>query len=285
MGKIACDAARAVGYVNAGTVEFLYDCETKEFYFMEMNTRLQVEHPVTEMITGLDLVEWQLKIASGQRLPKLQDELRINGHSIEARVYSEDPFNFLPGGGRVDYYKEPANVRIDSGVLHGSEIGIHYDPMISKLIVWGQDRNIAVQKMRKAISEYKIGGLVTNLPLLKRLVDHPKFEDFSYDLKFIEEYSKDLIPKTITITDDTLIAAAFAAVNSLNDKVIALHPARCAAPPLQLQSKPPVQQPLQSADHQRSQQVGSLRHRTRHSSSFEATSRKTKTAHTSCPQG
>ncbi len=223
MGKIACDAARAVGYVNAGTVEFLYDCETKEFYFMEMNTRLQVEHPVTEMITGLDLVEWQLKIASGQRLPKLQDELRINGHSIEARVYSEDPFNFLPGGGRVDYYKEPANVRIDSGVLHGSEIGIHYDPMISKLIVWGQDRNIAVQKMRKAISEYKIGGLVTNLPLLKRLVDHPKFEDFSYDLKFIEEYSKDLIPKTITITDDTLIAAAFAAVNSLNDKVIALH--------------------------------------------------------------
>jgi 3-methylcrotonyl-CoA carboxylase alpha subunit len=260
MGRTACEAARAVGYVNAGTVEFLYDCESKEFYFMEMNTRLQVEHPVTEMITGLDLVEWQLKIASGQRLPKLQDELRINGHAIEARVYSEDPFTFLPGRGTVDYYREPANVRIDSGVVLGSEVGIWYDPMISKLIVWGQDRDIAVQKIRKAISEYKIGGLVTNLPLLKRLADHPKFEDFSYDLKFIEEYEKDLIPKSITLADDTLIAAAFAAVNSFHDKVAPRDPARRPARALQLQTQPRVQEPLQPGDHQRAQPVGRLRH-------------------------
>lgn len=222
MGKTAVEAAKAVGYVNAGTVEFLYDLDTKEFYFMEMNTRLQVEHPVTEMITGLDLVEWQLKIASGQRLPKLQHDLKINGHAIEARVYSEDPFTFLPGRGTVDYYKEPENVRIDSGVQIGSEVGIWYDPMISKLIVWGNDREIAVQKMRKALGEYKIGGLVTNLPLLKRLVDHPRFIDFSYDLKFIEEHSAELIPVNIKISDDTLIAAAFASVNS-NEEQVADH--------------------------------------------------------------
>lgn len=220
MGKTAVEAAKAVGYVNAGTVEFLYDLETKEFYFMEMNTRLQVEHPVTEMITGFDLVEWQLKIASGQRLPKLQDELRINGHAIEARVYSEDPFTFLPGKGTVDYYKEPTDVRIDSGVQVGSEVGIWYDPMISKLIVWGNDREIAVQKMRKALGEYKIGGMVTNLPLLKRIVDHPKFIDFSYDLKFIEENGDILVPVDIKIADETLVAAAYACVNSNNQMVI-----------------------------------------------------------------
>ena len=219
MGKTAVEAAKAVGYVNAGTVEFLYDLDTKEFYFMEMNTRLQVEHPVTEMITGLDLVEWQLKIASGQRLPKLQNELKINGHAIEARVYSEDPFTFLPGRGTVDYYREPEYARIDSGVEIGSEVGIWYDPMISKLIVWGPDRKIAVQKMRKALTEYKIGGLVTNLPLLKRLVDHPRFVDFSYDLKLFEEHAKELVPKDIHITDDSLLAAVFSTINSNDQKV------------------------------------------------------------------
>jgi 3-methylcrotonyl-CoA carboxylase alpha subunit len=135
MGTKACAAAKAVGYVNAGTVEFLYDCDTKNFYFMEMNTRLQVEHPISEEITGVDLVEWQLKVASGQPLPLNQSQLRINGHAIEARVYSEDPFTFLPGRGTVDYYREPTFARIDSGVKKGSDVGIFYDPMISKLIV------------------------------------------------------------------------------------------------------------------------------------------------------
>lgn len=219
MGTMAVEAAKAVGYVNAGTVEFLYDLDTKEFYFMEMNTRLQVEHPVTEMITGLDLVEWQLKIASGQKLPLRQEDLAINGHAIEARVYSEDPFSFLPGRGTVDYYKEPSDVRIDSGVLLGSEVGIWYDPMISKLIVWGEDRDIAVQKMKKALGEYKIGGMVTNLPLLKRIVDHPNFKDFSYDLKFMDEQADSLIPTEIKTSDDTFIAAAYAILNSNHDKV------------------------------------------------------------------
>ena len=214
MGKTACEAARAVGYVNAGTVEFLYDLDTKEFYFMEMNTRLQVEHPVTEMITGLDLVEWQLRIACGERLPKLQHELKINGHALEARVYSEDPFTFLPGRGTIEYYREPENARVDSGVLLGSEVGIWYDPMISKLIVWGEDRQTAIGKLNKALGEYKIGGLVTNLPLLKRIVNQKDFKDFSYDLKFMEEYANDLIPTTITIANESLVAGVFAALNS-----------------------------------------------------------------------
>lgn len=214
MGKTACEAARAVGYVNAGTVEFLYDLDTKEFYFMEMNTRLQVEHPVTEMITGLDLVEWQLRIACGERLPKLQNELKINGHALEARVYSEDPFTFLPGRGTIEYYKEPENARVDSGVLLGSEVGIWYDPMISKLIVWGEDRQTAIGKLNKALGEYKIGGLVTNLPLLKRIVNQKDFKDFNYDLKFMEEYANDLIPTTITISNESLVAGVFAALNS-----------------------------------------------------------------------
>lgn len=209
MGQKAVDAARAVGYVNAGTVEFLYDLDSEEFFFMEMNTRLQVEHPISEEITGVDLVEWQLKVASGQTLPLSQDELKINGHALEARVYSEDPFTFLPGRGTVDYYSEPKWARVDSGVEQGSDVGIFYDPMISKLIVWGEDRTIATQKLRKALSEYKIGGLVTNLPFLKRVVDHSRFEDYSYDLSFIEENQDVLIPKEVLIQDLNLATACY----------------------------------------------------------------------------
>ena len=209
MGTKACAAARAVGYVNAGTVEFLYDCDTKNFYFMEMNTRLQVEHPISEEITGVDLVEWQLKVASGEPLPLNQSQLRINGHAIEARVYSEDPFTFLPGKGTVDYYREPSFARVDSGVQKGTDVGIFYDPMISKLIVWGEDRNIALQKMRKAIAEYKIGGLVTNLPLLKRIVDNQDFSKFDYDLQFISKFQDELIPKKITAGENQLISSIF----------------------------------------------------------------------------
>lgn len=209
MGKKAVDAARAVGYVNAGTVEFLYDLDSEEFFFMEMNTRLQVEHPITEEITGVDLVEWQLKVAAGQELPLTQEELNINGHALEARVYSEDPFTFLPGRGTVDYYSEPEWARVDSGVELGSDVGIYYDPMISKLIVWGEDRTIATQKLRKALAEYKIGGLVTNLSFLKRVVDHQRFEDYSYDLKFIEENQEALIPVKVLIPDINLATACY----------------------------------------------------------------------------
>lgn len=216
MGTKACEAARAVGYVNAGTVEFLYDCDTKDFYFMEMNTRLQVEHPVSEEITGVDLVEWQLKVASGEPLPMTQDQLKINGHAIEARVYSEDPFTFLPGRGTVNFYREPDFARVDSGVEQGTDVGIFYDPMISKLIVWGEDRNIAVQKMRKAISEYKIGGLVTNLPFLKRVIDHPDFAEFDYDLQFIDQYQEALIPEKMIVGENQLLSAIFLFANFNN---------------------------------------------------------------------
>ena len=204
MGETAVAAAKAVGYVNAGTVEFLYDLDTDEYYFMEMNTRLQVEHPISEMITGVDLVEWQLKVASGQKLPLSQDELRINGHAIEGRVYSEDPWTFLPGRGTVDYYKEPTNARIDSGVESGTDVGIFYDPMISKLIVWGEDRDIAVQRMRQALSEYKIGGMVTNLPFLSRVLANTDFEKFKYDLKFIDENFDELVPKGIQVPEHVI---------------------------------------------------------------------------------
>ena len=216
MGTKACAAARAVGYVNAGTVEFLYDCDTKNFYFMEMNTRLQVEHPITEEITGVDLVEWQLKVACGEPLPLTQDQLKIRGHAIEARVYSEDPFTFLPGRGTVDYYREPAFARVDSGVQKGTDVGIFYDPMISKLIVWGEDRNIAVQKMRKAIAEYKIGGLVTNLPFLKRVIDHPEFSEFDYDLQFIAKHQDNLIPKEMVVGENQLVSSIFLFANYNN---------------------------------------------------------------------
>ena len=206
MGEKAVAAAKAVGYVNAGTVEFLYDMDTKNFYFMEMNTRLQVEHPISEEITGVDLVEWQLKIASGQKLPKTQDQLKINGHALEARIYSEDPFTFLPGRGTIDFYSEPKDARVDSGVELGSGVGIYYDPMISKLIVHGEDRTIAVQKLKKALVEYNIGGLVTNIPFLKRVCDNKDFANFDYDLQFIEENFKELVPEGIQVDDWSLVA-------------------------------------------------------------------------------
>lgn len=145
-----------------------------------------------------------------------QDQLRINGHAIEARVYSEDPFTFLPGRGTVDYYREPEFARVDSGVQQGTDVGIFYDPMISKLIVWGEDRNIAVQKMRKAIGEYKIGGLVTNLPFLKRVIDHPEFADFDYDLQFIDQYQEVLIPDQMIVGENQLISSIFLFANYNN---------------------------------------------------------------------
>jgi len=209
MGEKAVAAAKAVGYVNAGTVEFLYDLDTKNFYFMEMNTRLQVEHPISEEITGVDLVEWQLKVASGQKLPKTQDQLKINGHAIEARIYSEDPFTFLPGRGTIDYYVEPKGARVDSGVLQGSDVGIFYDPMISKLVVWGEDRSIALQKLRKSLVDYKIGGLVTNIPFLRRVSFNKDFESFDYDLKLIEENLEELVPSGIKVSNTTVAALAY----------------------------------------------------------------------------
>ncbi|MBC81187.1 MAG: 3-methylcrotonyl-CoA carboxylase [Gammaproteobacteria bacterium] len=195
MGEAAVRAAKAVNYRGAGTVEFLLDT-TGDFYFMEMNTRLQVEHPVTEMITGQDLVEWQLQVALGEALPATQDELTINGHAFEARIYAEDPDNnFLPAAGSLSWLEQPVDsdhVRIDTGVIQGDDIGVFYDPMIAKLIVWDEDRGRALQRLDQALGAYRILGVTTNIGFLRRLATNLNFvqEDISTD--FIERNADSL---------------------------------------------------------------------------------------------
>ncbi len=202
MGNAAVAAAKAVGYVGAGTVEFIAN-QDGSFYFMEMNTRLQVEHPVTEMITGLDLVEWQLKVAYGLPLPKKQHELAIQGHAIEARIYAENPEKgFLPSTGRLQYVHTPeavhftsaGSVRIDSGVRAGDMISPYYDPMIAKLIVWGEDREQALQRMAQALTEYQVAGLATNIAFLARLVNSKAFVSADLDTGLIERHHDALFP-------------------------------------------------------------------------------------------
>lgn len=195
MGEAAVRAAEAIGYEGAGTVEFLLD-EDGSFYFMEMNTRLQVEHPVTELITGQDLVEWQLKAASGQTLPLSQDDVQINGHAVEVRIYAEDPDNdFLPATGKLEYLRTPEEnryVRVDTGVREGDEVSIYYDPMIAKLIVWDENRDRAMQRMSQALTEYRIAGMKTNTHFLKRLIDNSAFRAAELDTGFIEKHEEDL---------------------------------------------------------------------------------------------
>ncbi len=211
MGDAAVRAAQAIDYVGAGTVEFLYDTDGS-FYFMEMNTRLQVEHPVTEMITGLDLVEWQLRIASGEPLPLTQAQVQITGHALEARVYAEDPDNdFLPATGVLNYLKTPAenaHVRVDTGVLQGDEVSVYYDPMIAKLIVWDADRDRAINRMVSALEDYKIAGLTTNLSFLHRLADSQPFRNCQLDTGFIESHQALLFPENQTNTARWLAIAA-----------------------------------------------------------------------------
>jgi 3-methylcrotonyl-CoA carboxylase alpha subunit len=189
MSEAACRAARAVGYVGAGTVEFIVD-GSEAFYFMEMNTRLQVEHPVTEMITGLDLVEWQLRVAAGQALPLAQEEIPLRGHAFEARIYAEEPEkSFLPSIGRLAHFLPPdstEHVRIDSGVDQGDEISPHYDPMIAKLIVWGDSRELALARMLRALADFQIAGVGNNIEFLARLIGHPAFREARVDTGLIE---------------------------------------------------------------------------------------------------
>ena len=189
MGALAVALVQRVGYVNAGTLEFLVDAERTP-YFLEMNTRLQVEHPVTEMVTGEDLVKLQIRIARGERLPFAQAELTQRGHAIECRVYAEDPENgFLPSPGRIQALRVPGGpgVRDDSGVYEGYEVPIHYDPLISKLVAWGHDRQDAVQRMRRAVAEYKILGIKTTLPFFERVLRHPDFVAGEYDTSLVED--------------------------------------------------------------------------------------------------
>lgn len=189
MGLAAVEAARAVGYVGAGTVEFIVDRDGS-FYFMEMNTRLQVEHPVTEMITGLDLVEWQLRVAAGETLPLTQEQLAIHGHALEARIYAEDPAkDFLPSCGRLIHWATPAeslHLRVDSGVDSDDEISMYYDPMLAKLIVWDENREQALARMRQALSQSRIVGVANNIDFLSRLVACPSFRRADLDTGLIE---------------------------------------------------------------------------------------------------
>lgn len=190
IGEAAVRVAKACGYVNAGTVEFLMDADRK-FYFLEMNTRLQVEHPVSEWITGLDLVEWQIRVARGEPLGFTQDELKINGHAFELRVYAEDPENnFLPSTGVLHRYREPQgrHVRVDSGFEEGMEVPIYYDPMLSKLIVHGRDREEARQLLIKAITEYEIEGIATTLPFGLFVAQHEAFISGQFDTHFVQNY-------------------------------------------------------------------------------------------------
>jgi 3-methylcrotonyl-CoA carboxylase alpha subunit len=211
MGEAAVRAGAAVGYVGAGTVEFIAD-PAGTFHFMEMNTRLQVEHPVTEAITGLDLVEWQLRVASGERLPLAQKDLRISGHAFEARLYAEDPArDFLPATGTLDrlaFPPEGNGVRIDTGVRQGDAVTIHYDPMIAKLIVHGEDRAAALRKLAGALDAVRVAGLANNVAFLARVARHPAFAAADIDTGFIARHRDALVPAAAPADDTTLALAA-----------------------------------------------------------------------------
>jgi 3-methylcrotonyl-CoA carboxylase alpha subunit len=212
MGEAAVAAAKAISYAGAGTVEFIAEQDGR-FYFMEMNTRLQVEHPVTEMITGLDLVEWQLRIASGEKIPLRQDQITVHGHAIEARIYAEDPQReFLPATGRVVHLRFPEqnpNVRIDTGVEQGAEITPWYDPMIAKLIVRASDRTRALARMRQALAEVEIAGVTTNVAFLRRVVAGKAFASAELDTGLIERNRAELLSQ-VPVSNELLAAAAFA---------------------------------------------------------------------------
>ena len=222
MGESAVRAAQAIGYVGAGTVEFLLDARG-DFFFMEMNTRLQVEHPVTEAITGLDLVAWQIRVARGEPLPITQAQVPLRGHAIEVRLYAEDPSNdFLPQTGRLRVYRESAagtGRRVDSGVSEGDEVSPFYDPMLGKLIAWGDDREQARLRLLAMLDEFAIGGLKTNLSFLRRIIAHPAFAAAELDTDFIPRYQEDLLPPPHELPAAFWTAAAEAYRQSLTPDV------------------------------------------------------------------
>ena len=219
MGKAAVDVARACNYEGAGTVEFLLD-DQMNFYFLEMNTRLQVEHPVTELITGVDLVEQQIRIARGEELSFGQDDLSIQGHALELRVYAEDPQNdFLPSIGTLTTYERPEgeNIRVDDGYYEGMEIPIYYDPMIAKLITYSHDRQGAIDLMKKAIAHYKIEGIETTLPFGAFVCRHDDFISGNFDTHFVKKnFSSEEVQNLEA--NETRIAAIFAVKNYLNNQ-------------------------------------------------------------------
>jgi len=219
MGECAVMVAKAVDYVGAGTVEFLVSDLDKSFYFLEMNTRLQVEHPVTELVTGIDLVREQINVAFGEKLSFTQDDIKMNGHAIECRVYAEDPENnFLPSPGKITRLRLPqgSGVRDDGGIYEGSEISIFYDPMISKFCVFGRNRAEAIDRMRRALQEYEVGGIKTTLPFFREVVEDAEFIEGKLDTGFISRFNerKKALEIDETERDMALIASALAFSNN-----------------------------------------------------------------------
>lgn len=211
MGQIAVQAAEACGYLGAGTVEFLFD-KKEEFYFLEMNTRLQVEHPVTELVTGLDLVKLQIQIAEGEPIPFKQNEVKLDGHAIECRIYAEDAYNnFLPSTGLVNVLNNPQGpgVRLDSGINRNSEISMFYDPLVSKLTVWAGTRGECIQRMRRALQEYKISGIQTTVPFCSKVMEHPAYVDGRFDTNFVDSHWE-TIKRQIRSEEETARLAAIA---------------------------------------------------------------------------
>jgi acetyl-CoA carboxylase, biotin carboxylase subunit len=223
--KAAIDAAKACGYFNAGTIEFLMD-KNSDFYFLEMNTRLQVEHPVTEMISGLDLVKEQINIAAGNKLSFTQEDIKINGHSIEARIYAEDPENnFLPSTGKLSEFQIPSGpgIRVDAGFSRGSLISLYYDPLVAKLISWGKTRNEALGRLKRALSEFQVAGVTTNISMLKDICNNYKFNEGYFDINFVEKEiggnTQNNISNSEEIEDAAVIIAALLKVRSSNTEI------------------------------------------------------------------
>jgi len=219
MGAIAVQATKAVNYSNAGTIEFIVD-KHQNFYFLEMNTRLQVEHPITEMVTGIDLVKEQILIAEGHKLSFTQEDIIPRGSSIECRIYAEDPFNnFAPSPGRIIEYVPPAGgigVRDDSGVYEGFEVPIHYDPLISKLVTWGRDRTEAINRMKRALFEYRIAGISTSIPYFLQIFENEEFLSGNYTTNLIERIES----KKIELSEDNEFIALFASgIREMNSKI------------------------------------------------------------------
>ena len=207
MGEAAIAVARGASYFNAGTVEFLLDPQRGEFYFLEMNARLQVEHPVTEAVLGLDMVEWQVRIASGETLTLQQCDILPRGHAMETRIYAEDPYHdFAPSTGTLLRWLPPGGpgLRLDSGVVQGQEVSIYYDPMLAKLVAWGPDREASLRRLEVALSQFQVLGVVTNIPLLRSVLAHPQFQRGDYDTGFLEWNPAVTVPST---TAETLALA------------------------------------------------------------------------------
>ena len=218
MGEIAVKAAKAVNYCGAGTVEFIFDIDTKEFYFLEMNTRLQVEHPVTELVTGVDLVQEQILVANGAPLSFKQSDIKQNGWAIEVRIYAEDPITFMPSPGKIVRCRHPQGpfTRVDSYVYPGYEVPMHYDSMIAKLSTWGYNRNVAIARCHRALQEFILTGIKTNIPLHKKIMENQKFIEGNFSTHFLEKDFQDF-DKLFSTTDDRVFLIT-AAIEAFNDQ-------------------------------------------------------------------